>query len=246
MPTLTSPNPRHQRQRQLRLVSFSNEVVEREVVKLQRGLRQLYFKLRRGQISWSTCVEEGTNTIYVAYQGALLRLEEFLRKHGLQFNVENAESVAVLSAAMLAWSNVVFDAAKVEHAIPQPLLINGRVVGVFEGSPSLDYWMSHRGLLRRVDLLGQDFEYSLYNEVMKTAAKENVSYLDLEEAGGVGGLKWLTEEDEKVCDDCVRSGIGGESMDGFYLPHEFELLELPPLHPNCRCRIAIVLYTTKN
>lgn len=234
-----------QRSKRFRTISFSSELVEREVNKLQRALRQLYFKLKRGQITWEVCVEDGSNTIYIAYQGMLFKLEDFLRKHQLQLDIDDIAFTAVLSAALLNWRNIAADTAGLTLDTPvQPLLINGRVVEIFSGKPPLEYWLSQRGLLQRVDLLGQDFEYSIANEAMKTAASDNVSLFDVEEAGGVYGLKWIDEKDDRECEDCISSGLGGEAELGLYLPHEFDLLELPPLHPNCRCRIAIVLLLT--
>lgn len=80
------------------------------------------------------------------------------------------------------------------------------------------------------------------------------SSIAFQQSENVEGIEWITAEDEKVCDECLEMDgrvkdindtfldvgdsvmIGGDQI-------TYDSIDWPPLHVNCRCSIAAVMFT---
>ena len=62
------------------------------------------------------------------------------------------------------------------------------------------------------------------NETSSAVARKNSKYVD--------AVMWVTELDERVCEEC--DALEGE----VFLPDEAPAC---PMHPNCRCRLVPVM-----
>lgn len=53
--------------------------------------------------------------------------------------------------------------------------------------------------------------------------------------------EWLTADDDKLCDDCDSLDGQQVDLDDDFESDSGETVETPPLHPNCRCSVGIVV-----
>ena len=80
-----------------------------------------------------------------------------------------------------------------------------------------EYWRSPEGIMRRTEMLSQNFTYKVVNN----------SLMFYGYSAGINWVRWMTMEDERVCPIC------GPLQGRTYRKGQF----LPPLpaHANCRC-----------
>jgi len=191
-------------------VSFPLLIVDRETVKLQRDLRQIYNELRLGGLLTAYAYFLGNRAITDTYTRLLQLLQTYFSRHDLPLPPETKELQNAKTNAQNKWRQLVDDFVTSSSAV------------------SVSYWFTHRGLLTRTNLIAQDFVYDQTNVVMVDVAYQTQAY----------ALHWISEDDERVCPVCQRYAEGGNH--GYYLLNWYMPAAFPPVHPNCRCRIEIL------
>lgn len=154
------------------------------------------------------------------------RVQNYLKKRALKFSFEMTEETNNLLKVTLA------EGVKLGESIPQ---IRKRVEELFEG---MEKYRSER-IARSEVIRASNF-----------GAKEAYR-----QSGVVEELEWLTTDDENTCEFCAP--LNGEVIkinenffdrgdkyrgsDGGVLDLDYESVQHPPLHPNCRCTIIPVV-----
>jgi len=97
------------------------------------------------------------------------------------------------------------------------------------GAKDKPYWKTEPGIVRRINALGQTFNFGIFNGAMKVLGKQNprMKY-----------FYWVTAEDDRVCAICIansRKGRDGRFNVGWFLP-------MMPAHPGCRCQWMLLWF----
>jgi hypothetical protein len=89
-----------------------------------------------------------------------------------------------------------------------------------------DFWNTPSGILRSIDGLAQDLHFSLVNNAFKMVAPTN----------GIQWLRWVTAEDDRVCQICIKNSQGGNN--GYYRVGWF--MPKMPVHKFDRCQWQLI------
>jgi hypothetical protein len=186
-------------------------------------------------IGLEECLRLGAEAYMVAFENVKTAVTERFAVHGLIYDASRDVGVfAGFVGALDVWRRICEDYTQ-SQADGSLFLLARRpeIGGQLGGWTMLDtatatsgaYWLTQRGLLRRIDMAASDFAYGTANHVMLYAA------VTLDAAM----IKWTTEDDDRVCYICEQYGHGGERHNGLYLFNDPTLPDPPPAHPNCRC-----------
>lgn len=66
-----------------------------------------------------------------------------------------------------------------------------------------------------------------------------------EQSGLVEGKQWLTAEDDRVDPECARYNGKIIGLKDYYTKTEYDTVDEPPLHPNCRCTVLPIVKATE-
>jgi hypothetical protein len=90
-----------------------------------------------------------------------------------------------------------------------------------------DFWNTSPGILHSIDGLSQDLMFRTVNNSFKMVAPTN----------HVSWMKWVTAEDDRVCDRCIKASQGG--YNGYYKVSWF--MPKMPIHNGDRCQWELIL-----
>jgi hypothetical protein len=68
---------------------YPTELIDRQVIRLQRDLRNTYSLYRRGQLSQLQALLLGDTKITASFNQTLADIKKFLQKHNLSFSSKN-------------------------------------------------------------------------------------------------------------------------------------------------------------
>jgi hypothetical protein len=214
-------------------------VVEREEKILRAALRGFFLKLRQSMITLEECLRFGSVACAEAYVNAKTAVVNRFASYGLVYDADvDVGSFVGFAGVLAVWRRICEDYIHSKSEGTLMLAVRRpKTDGQLGGWANLDtataafgaYWLTQRGLLRRVDMAASDLTYGTANLAMLDAAVT----LDASK------IEWITEDDELVCTICEGYGNGGEKQDGTYKLDDPTLPEPPPVHPNCRCRYKV-------
>ena len=89
------------------------------------------------------------------------------------------------------------------------------------------FWNTPNGILQSIDGLSQDFMFKTVNNSFKMVASTN----------SVSWMRWVTAEDDRVCNRCIKASHGGTN--GYYKVSWF--MPKMPIHHGDRCQWELIL-----
>ena len=89
------------------------------------------------------------------------------------------------------------------------------------------FWNPPNGILQSIDGLSQDFMFKTVNNSFKIVASTN----------NVSWMRWVTAEDDRVCNRCIKASQGGTN--GYYKVSWF--MPKMPIHQGDRCQWELIL-----
>jgi hypothetical protein len=100
-------NPQ-QASRPLRLL-YPRELIDRQVARLQRDLRRLYGRFRRGEITREEAWVEGEAAIKGSFAQAQADVAAYMQKHGVVWRGNFREIQQGLVDTLVSWRGIVDD-----------------------------------------------------------------------------------------------------------------------------------------
>jgi hypothetical protein len=89
------------------------------------------------------------------------------------------------------------------------------------------FWDTPNGILQSIDSLSQDLIFKTVNNSFKMVAPTN----------SVSWMRWVTAEDDRVCNRCIKASQGGTN--GYYKVSWF--MPKMPIHHGDRCQWELIL-----
>ena len=194
------------------ILDFRKPRYERMMAILEEELEELERNEEQFTLAWIAAVHEAFGLDAPKTSGLSKRTADEIRKYGV-YNGETVKTIfgKVMTADIDRLSSAVASVAGERNA-----------AGIANLRDDIDRAINTS--MRQIAVNVSMVVNGVSNDTSREIAKKNAKYADK--------VMWVTELDERVCEDCAD--LEGQVFDADEVPE-------CPAHPNCRCRVIPVM-----